>query len=340
MLTYWYWHIDIDMIILTLIMAFWYRQNANWLIDIDILVLTSWYRHNDIDILILTYRYRHNDLDIMKLTWWCWHIDVDILISTCWYWQIDNDILISTEWYWPIDVDILMLTYWYRHNNIDMLILTYWYRHNDIDIMIWIYWYIIDTSKMLVFHCKHTYFWHSDNQTINFSMVLCILCIPRRRVLAGPGWAAWAGWAGGAVREHPRSKKHWKTLQKWPGTFRHSMFSWTFWTSWTPNTHFWPGNTSGASRTTLRSPPGPLRASSLGNIHKHIYTHIYGDFYFVLVERSDPLPPRRQLFESNFPNRSKRSDGCRISINLIIWIGHRRKSCMRWWSGYTYVDCK
>ena len=40
----------------------------------------------------------------------------------------------------------------------------------------------------------------------------------------------------------------------------------------------------------------------------HVYastTPIYGDFYFVLVNRSGPLPGRRQLFESKFSNRSK-----------------------------------
>jgi len=52
-----------------LILTYWY-----WHTDIDIMILTYWYRHNDIDILIMTYWYRHNDIDILILTYW--HIDI------------------------------------------------------------------------------------------------------------------------------------------------------------------------------------------------------------------------------------------------------------------------
>ena len=105
------------------------------------------------------------------------------------------------------------------------------------------------TTKILFVHWFSVYSVHSDVENVDFSLEKCVFvtfwqskyvfiigflyipCIPTRRLgqLAGPGWAAWAAWAGGAVREHPRSKKHWKTLQKWPGTFRHSLFSTTFW---------------------------------------------------------------------------------------------------------------
>ena len=140
-----------------------------------------------------------------------------------------------------------MLILWYINRLIYWLwnILINWY----IGILIFCY---IDISNIgnVCFSFAKCVFSIFSQATFWFVIgFLCILCIPRRRLgqLAGPGWAAWEGWASEAVLEHPRSKKRWKPLQKWPGSFRNSMFSNTFWTSWTPNKHFWPGNASGTS---------------------------------------------------------------------------------------------
>ena len=131
-----------------------------------------------------------------------------------------------------------------------------------------IYWYI-DTSKMLVFHYKYVYFWHPDNKNIDLSLVFYVFCAFRDGVW--DSWLGLAGLPGRAGRAGPSesirgAKNIEKPCKNGPGLSGTLCFPCTFWTPWTPNTHCWPGNASGASNHTLRnlhlylfSPPGPHR---------------------------------------------------------------------------------
>ena len=126
-LSYWYWVIDIEL----LIWSYWY-----WVIDMELLILSYWYWVIDIELLILSYWYWIFDIESLVLSFWYWVIDIELLISSYWYWVIDIEFLILSYWYWVFDIGLLILSYWYWVIDIELLILSHWYWVIDIELLI------------------------------------------------------------------------------------------------------------------------------------------------------------------------------------------------------------